>query len=380
MEQTIRLYEQDAYIKEFEATVLSCEKMKDGYAVVLDRTAFFPEGGGQPADRGTINDVKITDVQIKDNVITHMVDRPLTVGATVTGRLNWGLRFGRMQNHTGEHIVAGLIHTMFGYDNVGFHMSDLTVTLDVSGPLDGLQIFEIEEAANMAIYENRTVTAWFPTAEELPTLDYRSKLDLTENVRLITIDGVDVCACCAPHVARTGEIGLIKVTDHIPYKGGTRITLVSGGWAFAYFCALHNNDRIVRQMLSAPFGETIDFVKRDQDTIASLRAQVKQLQTRLAQAQLEVIPCEKVVCAFTKDADFEAMRMCAESIAHDGQLLALFSINDDGVAYILAQENGDVRETVKALNASFAGKGGGKPIWAQGKLTASKENLLNFFQ
>ncbi len=380
MDTTIRLYEQDAYIKEFEATVLSCEECKNGYAVVLDRTAFFPEGGGQPADVGTIDGVKVTDVQIKNDVITHIVDAPLTVGATVTGKLLWELRFVRMQNHTGEHIVAGLIHSMFGYDNVGFHMSELTVTLDVSGPLDGLQIFEIENAANMAIYENRTVTAWFPSAEQLPSLDYRSKLDLTENVRLITIDGVDVCACCAPHVARTGEIGVIKVVDHIAYKGGTRITLVSGGWAFSHFCVLHSMDRTIRQMLSAPFGETMDYVKRDQETIAALRYQVKQLQTRLAKAQIEVTPCEKAVCAFTCDADFEAMRACAESIEHDGQPLALFSVNEEGVAYIVAQEGGDVRETVKALNAAFSGKGGGKPTWAQGKLTATKEELLKFFK
>ncbi len=380
MDKTIRLYEQDAYIREFEAVVLSCEASPDGYAVVLDRTAFFPEGGGQPADVGTLDGVKVIDVQIKDDIITHRVEAPLAVGATVTGELLWELRFARMQNHTGEHIVAGLIHSMFGYDNVGFHMSDRTVTLDVSGPLDGLQIFHIENAANAAIYENRTVTAWFPTAEELPTLDYRSKLDLTENVRLITIDGVDVCACCAPHVARTGEIGVIKVIDHIAYKGGTRITLVSGGWALSHFGALHSSDRTIRQMLSAPFGETIDYVKRDQEMITALRFQVKLLQTQLAKARLEVIPRETAVCAFTGDADFEAMRACAESVPHDGQMLALFSFNGDGVAYILAQDGGDVRETVKAINAAFGGKGGGKPIWAQGKLTATKEELLNFFK
>jgi len=359
--------------------VLSCEESKRGFSVVLDRTAFFPEGGGQPADRGTVSGVSVADVQIRDNIITHTLEGPLPVGATVTGELDWECRFIRMQNHTGEHIVAGLIHAQFGYDNVGFHMSEQSVTLDVSGPLDATQIAQIEQAANTAVYDNRTVTAWFPDEQEIRTVDYRSKLELTENVRLITIDGIDVCACCAPHVARTGEIGVIKVIDFIPYKGGTRITLVSGRHAFNDYAALHASDREMMRLLSAPRGQTAAFVQREHETVGALRAQIRALQTRLALSQLETVPCGAVLCAFTQEADFDAMRVCAESLERTERMLALFSFNEDSVAYILAQENGDVRDAVKALNAAFGGKGGGKPIWAQGKLTASREELLDFF-
>ncbi len=225
---TVKLYENDSYIKEFEATVISCEQTKDGYAVVLDKTAFFPEGGGQAADTGTLGNCTVNDVQISDGVVTHYTDKELNVGDKVIGTLNWDTRFARMQGHTGEHLVSGIIHTMFGYDNLGFHMSDKTLTLDPSGPLSAEDIKAVELAANKAVYENKEISVSYPTSEELERLDYRSKLDFTDGVRIVTIDGYDVCACCAPHVHRTGEIGVIKIIDFIQYKGGTRIEMVCG--------------------------------------------------------------------------------------------------------------------------------------------------------
>jgi len=384
---TIKLYEQDAYMMEFEATVLSCEPTKKGFAVVLDQTAFFPEGGGQPADSGILmnkaSNLKaiVTDVQIKDGVITHTVDTALPVGVTVWGGLVWDERFSRMQNHTAEHLVSGIIHRRFGFDNVGFHLNDAYVTLDVSGVLSEAELQSVEDEANRAVYLNRQVYATYPTPEEIPTLDYRSKLDLTEGVRLITIDGFDVCACCAPHVRTTGEIGVVKFLDAIPYKGGMRIMMLSGYPAFRDYAALHDANRSIMRLLSAPRDKVSEFVARDHDTIAALRAENAALAAKLVTAQLEKTVVGNVVCGFTKDASFDALRVCTEKIAEDGKLCAVFSLADDGTAsYILSQENGDVRETVKALNAAFGGKGGGKPAYAQGKLTATREQLTAFFE
>ena len=385
---TIKLYEQDAYRHTFTATVLSCEPCKKGYAVVLDQTAFFPEGGGQSADEGWIGNApdkmyKVLDVQIdKSGVIIHTTENLLEVGTTVHGNLNSVKRFFRMQNHTAEHLLSGFIHEAFGYDNVGFHLADDYVTLDVNGPLTEAAVVGLEEAVNMAVYANHEVYATYPAPEELSALEYRSKLDLTEGVRLITIEGCDVCACCAPHVKRTGEIGVVKILDAIPYKGGTRITMLSGMPALKDYRFLHESNRTMMRLLSAPREQVADFVQRDHDTITALRAEIKALSEKLAMAQLDIVQTDKAVCGFTKDASFDALRTFAEQYAEGGKLCAMFSDTGDGnMSYFLyVPEGGDIRDIVKAMNAAFGGKGGGKPHYAQGKLTATKEQLMVFFE
>lgn len=383
---TKKLYEIDAYMHEFDATVVSCEPCKNGYALVLDQTAFFPEGGGQPADEGGVwsdptAPCKVIDVQIdKDGIITHTVERPFEVGATVHGNLAWMLRFFRMQNHTAEHLLSGLIHRQFGYDNVGFHLADDYVTLDVSGPLTDADIIALEEQANFIVYDDRAVYAQFPSPDSLEDIDYRSKLDITEGVRLVTIEQTDICACCAPHVRSTAEIGLIKILDAIPYKGGTRITMLSGMPAFKDYFAIHESHRAIMKMLSAPRDKTAEFVARLQESLAEQRAENARLQNELATARLETVTIGEVICGFTSGASFDALRTCAEQVGDPDRLTALFSLEADGaVNYFLRHENGDVRDTVKALNAAFSGKGGGRPQYAQGKITASKEEITAFF-
>ena len=206
---TEKLYELDSYIKTFSATVLECVPRGNGYAVRLDRTAFFPEGGGQAADTGMLGGVTVTDAQIVDGAIWHYTSAPLSVGDTVEGVLDWNTRFSRMQHHTAEHIVCSIAHRWHGMSNVGFHLGSEDVTLDLSGELTREQINAIEDEANRVVWSNVGVVATIPSAEELATLTYRSKKELDGDVRLVTIDGVDCCACCAPHVARTGEIGII---------------------------------------------------------------------------------------------------------------------------------------------------------------------------
>ena len=378
---TIKLYENDAYIKEFDATVSACIETKNGYLVTLDKTAFFPEGGGQQSDKGTINGIDVLDVQIKDEIITHKVHKPFEVGTTVSCKIDWGTRFARMQGHTGEHLVSGIINTMFGYDNLGFHMSEKTMTLDPSGLLTPDDIKEVERRANMAVYENKAVTAYYPAPEKLPTLNYRSKLDLTEGVRLVTIDGYDTCACCAPHVKSTGEIGLIKIIDFIQYKGGMRLTMVCGINAFEDYCALHDDSKKMMNLLSASRDKVLEFVVKDHDVIGSQKAEINRLNAELSKANLEIVTVSNSLCGFTKGASFDDMRALVNENIDKAELVAFFSEGDNGdYSYIVSSQTADVRDTVKALNAQFSGKGGGRPNYAQGKIVADKQSVIDFFE
>ncbi len=376
---TVKLYENDSYIKEFEATVLSCEEHKDGYLLTLDRTAFFPEGGGQQADKGTINSIEVLDVQIKDEIITHKVTSAFEIGSTVTGVIDWDTRFRRMQGHTGEHLVSGIIHTMFGYDNLGFHMSEKTMTLDPSGILTVEDIKEVERRANIAVYENRDITVAYPTPDKLKEIDYRSKLDLTEGVRLVTIDGYDTCACCAPHVKQTGEIGLIKIVDFIQYKGGMRLTMVCGMNAFEDYSKLHDENKEMMHLLSSSRDKVLEFVVKDHDTIGAQKAEISRLNAELSKANLEIVTIGDTLCGFTKGASFDDMRALVNDNINNAPLVAFFSITDDSCSYIVSSSTLDVRDTVKALNDNFNGKGGGRPNYAQGKLTADKASIIEFF-
>ncbi len=378
---TVKLYENNSYIKEFEATVLSCEGTKNGYAVVLDKTAFFPEGGGQASDTGTLSDAKVLDVQIKDDVITHYTDNAVDVGAKVIGTLDWETRFSRMQSHTGEHLVSGIIHTMFGYDNLGFHMSDKTLTLDPSGVLTADDIKAVEIAANKAIYENKEISVSYPTSEELESLDYRSKLDFTDGVRIVTIDGYDVCACCAPHVARTGEIGVIKIIDFIQYKGGMRLEMVCGINALKDYQKLHDDSKEMMHLLSSPRDKVLENVQREHDVIGELKAEISTLKRELSAAQLDIQLVGSTLLGFTKDASFDDMRALVNENSGKAELVAFFSEGESGeYSYIISSNSLDVRDTVKALNEKFSGKGGGRPNYAQGKITGDKENIIKFFE
>ncbi|MBQ2972630.1 MAG: hypothetical protein IJE16_08825 [Ruminococcus sp.] len=378
---TIKLYENDAYLKEFEATVVSCEECKNGYLITLDKTAFFPEGGGQQADCGFINDAKVIDVQEKSGIITHKVNKAFEIGETVLCKLDWDTRFARMQGHTGEHLVSGIIHSMFGYDNLGFHMSDKTMTLDPNGLLSAEDIKEIELRANKAVYENREITAYYPEASALDTLDYRSKLDLKEGVRLVSIDGYDLCACCAPHVHRTGEIGLIKIIDFIQYKGGMRLTMVCGINAFEDYSKLHDDSKEMMHLLSASRDKVLDFVTRDHETIGAQKAEINRLSAEIAKANLDIKLIGSTLCGFTKGASFDDMRNMVNERLNEAQIVAFFSESEnDTFSYIISSAASDVRDLVKALNEAFCGKGGGRPNYAQGKITANKDSILKFFE
>ena len=241
--ETLKLYENDAYITTFTATVLECAEFENGYSVVLNQTAFFAEGGGQKADEGTINGINVLDVIENNGVIFHKVQSPLKTGDTVSGEIDWSLRYRRMQSHTGEHILSGVTHRLFGLNNVGFHMSEKIMSVDFDGKLNEEDIRKIELLSNEAVYKNAEIIAYYPAEEELKNLDYRSKLDLKSGVRIVNIKGVDLCACCAPHLKRTGEVGLIKIVDFYPNKQGTRIEMLAGISALEDYINLNQQNK-----------------------------------------------------------------------------------------------------------------------------------------
>lgn len=366
---THKIYETDSYCKEFTAMVLSCEKIEDGYAVELDKTAFFPLGGGQAADGGTIDKANVLDVQLKDDVVIHTIDKEIPVGVRVSCALDWELRFCRMQSHSGEHIVSGIVHNLFGYSNVGFHMSEVQMTVDFDGPLTAADVEKVEILSNQAVYKNMEITISFPAKEELDNLDFRSKIELSDNARLVTIGDIDCCACCAPHVMRTGEIGLIKIVDAYPYKKGTRVEMLAGINALYDYCLLNIANRELMGVLSAARNDVSDAVIRQNDQLNALRAQNSQMSKRLALLELKPVKIGNGTYSITENLTYDELRHCANSLQDSGtQTCVLLSKAESGYIYVVASKVRDVREVVKELNEKFQGKGGGKPDYAQGKI------------
>lgn len=377
---TLKLYENDSYIKQFTANVISCEEKNGKYLVTLDQTAFFPEGGGQAPDKGSINGIEVTDVQEEANKVIHTLVSPVEIGIEVRGEVDWAVRFSRMQNHCAEHILSGVIHKLFGYNNVGFHMNDSLITFDVDGPLSADDIEKVEKDANHAVFENAPITVSYPTAEELQNIDCRSKIELSEGVRLITVEGFDTCACCAPHPAFAGEIGLIKIVNFFPNKGGTRIEMVAGSLALADYGYLHTAAKSIMKQLSAKREEISEAVSKMGDDLAAAREEIKALAQKLALALLKTEKIEKAIIGFTPNADFNTLRNIANGLLSEAEYVALFSETEEkGYNYLISTKDGDVREVVKELNAAFSGKGGGKPNCAQGKLVANTSQDITDF-
>ena len=377
--RTEKLYEKDAYQVSFTATVLSCVPAEKDYAVILDKTAFFPEQGGQYADKGSLNGQNVTDVQIENDEIVHYIDSPLAEGEQVAGTIDRDTRFIRMQTHTGEHILSGIIHNLFGYDNVGFHLGDGYATVDTSGPLTKEQIARAEKEANRVVWDDRKVYATYPTLEELKAVSYRSKIDPREGIRLIHIDGCDVCACCAPHLSSTGQVGLIKVVAAEPRKKGTRLTVLCGKDAYENFVRTQNLAQEAQRMLSATPETLLTEIKRTLDRLAEKEKEIKSLKVACALSSLSFVSAPACDYAFIENADLDVLRAVAPSVTTEN-IRALFSENDGLITYVVFSSAVDVRPFVKDLNAAFNGKGGGSSSFAQGKLSAKKEDVSAFLK
>lgn len=376
---TKRLYD-NGHIREFDSIVTECVPTENGWNIVLEATAFFPNGGGQLADEGTLGDAAVKDVNEIDGKIYHLTDREFSVGSEVHGVIDWSVRFPRMQNHTGEHIVCGIAHKLFGYENTGFHMGTFGITADLSGPLTEDEVRKIELIANEAVFNNVPVTCFYPTEQELKTIEYRSKLDLTEDVRLVKIEGYDLCACCAPHVLFTGEIGLIKILSHQSHRGGTRLLLKCGYDALEDYCTRCASVSAVSSLLCAKEHEIAQAVEQLKEEKARLDFEIDRLNKEKTEKYIRRLkPSQGNVCVFADDADGDGLR----EIVNAGKelcegIFGAFSASETGYKYCLGSKNINLSAFAKQLNAALNGRGGGKPEMIQGSVIASKDEILEF--
>ncbi len=378
---TEKLYELDSYIRSFSATVEECRSYENGYAVRLSRTAFFPEGGGQVADPGVLGGFAVNDVQIVEGEIWHYLSAPLTVGAEVEGMLDWETRFSRMRHHTAEHIVCGIAHRWHGLENVGFHLGSEDVTLDLDGELTREQIDAIEDEANRVVAANVSVTATIPTPEELEKALYRSKKALNGDVRLVTIDGVDCCACCAPHVTKTGEIGLIKLLDFIRYKGGVRIHLLCGDAALADYRLRYTQSAEISAKLSVKQHDITIAVDRLIAERDGLKLALRAANRRIADMQVAMVePTDQPICLIGADWDVEILRRVVNGLTERcGGLCIACSGNGDVYQYVLGG-TGDIKLATSQMNSALNGRGGGDHRQSQGRVQATAVQIAAFWR
>ena len=386
MMRTEKLYEdnKNGYVFEFDATVLDCAEAENGFFVELDRTAFFPEGGGQSADKGSLADLAVKDVQIKNGRIFHLVDSPLSVGQTVHGSIDKSIRFPRMQNHSGEHIVSGLIHSLYGFENIGFHMSDREMTIDTSAPMTSEMILKIEREANRAVWENKEINCFYPSADALAQMNYRSKTELSGDVRIVEIDGIDRCACCAPHVSRTGEVGSIHIKSYMKYKKGTRLTVACSEWAMDDHISLTETAaKLGRALSSSPEELYESYMKKEavlNDKLGELRAlKEKLLSIRLA----SLSPTDKNICVFEDGCDAGLLRkLVNEGLSLTSRLFAAFSKKEDGLgyAYVIGTKEGDLAPLAKEISTALGGRGGGKGPMITGFVECDEDKIKEYFE
>lgn len=379
--ETVRLYYENVYIKEFEGKVLECREEKNGYRIILDKSAFYPEGGGQPSDKGFLNEVEVMEVHEKGEELLHYTKEPLEVGDVVTGRIDWARRFDLMQQHSGEHMVSGLIHAAFGYDNVGFHMGSDLITIDFNGMITAEQMADIEKKANEKIWENAEVEITYPSPEELKELPYRSKKELTGQVRIVRFPGADLCACCGTHVTRTGEIGMVKLLSVVKFREGVRMEMLCGKRVLDYLNMVNEQNHEVSVKLSAKPNQTGQAVQRLLDENFQLKGRVIRMEEGMFANEAQKWQDCGDVLLFQEGLEADGVRKLTDIVMQSCKgRCAVFSKNPDGTyKYAVGEENGDLRQFTKDMNASLNGRGGGKPFFVQGSVQATKEQIREFF-
>ena len=378
--ETKKLYYDNPFLRRFAAVVTSCEEAKGGWAVTLDQTAFYPEGGGQPYDTGTLGGAQVREVREKDGVIVHLCDAPLAAGAAVEGTIDWARRFDHMQQHSGEHICSGLICARFHCDNVGFHMGADAVTIDFNADIPWEALLEIEAEANRYIYEDHPIDIRLCRGAALDAIDYRSKKTLAGDVRIVSFPGADCCACCGTHVASSGQVGLVKFLSVQKFRAGVRIELLCGGRALRYLSACWEQDVRVAQALSVKPAASFAAVERLLGELSALKLRC----ARLEEAAFAQIAAQYEgkgdVLLFEDEMNGDSVRRLCDAVANAcGGRCAVFAGAGNTWKYAISQADGDLRALTKALNAALCGRGGGKPNFAQGSVNAARAAIEEFF-
>ena len=380
--ETEKLYYADPFLKEFTATVLDCQARKNGYTVTLDRTAFYPEGGGQPADHGTLDGTAVTDVHEKNGVIFHNVDRAVEIGKTVSGSIDWARRFDHMQQHSGEHICSGLICGRYGCDNVGFHMGTDIVTIDFNADIPWEELLEIEGQANRYIQEDHPIDIQFHRGAELDAIDYRSKKPLEGDVRIVAFPGADCCACCGTHVLRSGQVGLVKFLSVQKFREGVRIELLCGQRALDYLSRTWEQAKIIGQHLSVKPVDAAAAVERLEGELSALKMRCAGLEDAVFAGIAAEQAGKGNVLLFQPPMKPDSVRKLADAVSKAcGGLAAVFAGEGSHYAYTLGRADGqDISAAVKALNGALHGRGGGRNGFAQGSVEAAQSAIEAFFK
>ena len=378
---TRKLYYEDCHMSRFQAQVTGCEKCEKGYEIRLDATAFYPEGGGQACDLGTLNGVQVLDVREREEEILHLCEAPLEEGSTVEGIIDYDRRFDLMQQHTGEHIVSGIINRRYGFHNVGFHMGSAMIEIDFDGVVPAEDLRSIEQEANSALWQNLPIRCWYPTEEELPHVFYRTKRALPWPVRIVQVPEFDSCACCGVHVARTGEVGLIKLFSVVPLRGGCRIEMSCGARAMKLLNQAFDQNRLVSQAFSAQWFETGEAARKMNEALSGEKFRMAQLQKRIFEMIAEDYVNFENVVHFEQDLDSAQVRMLADAIAQrcDGTVAVFSGTEEEGYAYAMVDHKNDLRTFGKEMTAALNGRGGGKPNFQQGRVAAKRQEIEAFF-
>ncbi len=378
---TEKLYDQDAFLREFDAVVTECYEGKDGSCLVtLDRTAFYPEGGGQPADHGVLGGAAVLDVQEREGRVLHTCDRPLPVGRTVRGGIDWGRRFDHMQQHSGEHICSGLICERFHCDNVGFHMGADVVTIDFNADISWDDLLEIEQLANLYIYEDHPIDIQFYRGAELDKVEYRSKKPLEGDVRIVSFPGADCCACCGTHVEHSGQVGLVKILSVQKFRDGVRIELLSGKRAHRYLSECWAQDVRIAQALSVKPNASFAGAERVLAELSALKQRCAKLEESVFAQTAAQYEGKGDVLLFEDEMSGDSLRkLCAAVTNLCGGRCAVFAGADGAYKYAIGHIGGDLRELTKKMNAELNGRGGGKPNFVQGSVAAARGEIERFF-
>lgn len=376
-----KLYYEDPHQKTFAATVTDCRQTEKGWLVTLDATAFYPEGGGQACDLGNLGEARVLDVQESGHSVVHLCDREIPVGEKVTGVIDWQRRFDLMQQHTGEHIVSGIIHRMYGCHNVGFHIGAEVITIDFDAYIPGDALPEIELQANRAIYENLPVNCWYPAEAELPSVKYRTKKELAWPVRIVEIPGYDTCACCGVHTAFTGQVGLIKLLSCVKFHQGVRIEMVCGQRALRFLSQVLEQNRQVSQAFSAKLLETGEAARKMNEMLAEEKYRATGLERQLFDTIAQSFAGKGDALYFAENLEPAAVRELADRIAQScGGTAGVFSGTDaEGYSVCLVNKTADLRQLGQELNKVLNGRGGGKAGFFQGSVKAAKGQILAFF-
>ena len=380
--ETVKLYYEDCHLAEFTARVVSCEESATGWRIILDRTAFYPEGGGQASDTGVLSGVKVLDVSEAGETVVHLCTEPLTVGETVEGKIDYARRFDLMQQHTGEHIISGLIHEKYGCHNTGFHMGGDVITIDFDGVVPPEDLPELERRANQAVWSDIPLKIWTPAPGELPGVIYRTKRALAWPVRIVQVPGYDSCACCGVHVARTGEIGLVKLLSSVKFRGGSRIEMLCGGRALALLSGSYEQNLLVSRAFSAKPMETGAAAERMNQLFGAQKAKIASLETQIFQTIARHCAGKGDTLIFREGLDSVLVRRLADLVSDAcGGMAAVFSGSDEaGYSYCLVARSGDLRPFGKAMSAALNGRGGGKPEFQQGSVRCGAEAIFGHFQ